>query len=486
MVRVRLPTVLRPAVGGAAEVHAVGATVGAVLRGLAAEHPLLEDAVFERDGTLRRFISVFIGDENIRYLQGLNTPVGDDEELIVLPAVAGGSGENPASYGEMVRRAKVRITEISPAKLAEDSGDEPVIVDVRETFELARGMIPGARVVPRGMLEKVIDRLVPDPAAPVVLYCDVGNRSALAALVLEEMGYRAVRSLAGGIERWKAEGRPTVVPEEASADPRARYSRHLTLPEVGVEGQDRLAASKGLVIGIGGLGSPVALYLAAAGVGTLGIVDYDVVDVSNLQRQVVHDTVRIGMAKVDSAADTIRRLNPEVEVEVRRSRLGAENVLDLLSGYDVVVDGADNFPTRYLLNDASLHLRVPVVHGSVLRFEGQTTVFAPYRGPCYRCLFPEPPPPELAPSCAEAGVLGVVPGMIGTIQAAETIKLLLGIGEPLIGRLLVVDAAAAEFRMLKVRRDAACPACADESRPPRLVDYDDACRPAGSMSRSGG
>ncbi len=486
MVRVRLPTVLRPAVGGVAEIEATGSTVGEVLRRLAGEYPLLEEAVFERDESLRRFISVFIGDENIRYLQGLDTPVNDGEELIVLPAVAGGSGESPASYGEMVRRAKGRITEVTPVILSEGSADGPLIIDVREAYELARGMIPGARVVPRGMLEKVIDRLVPDPATPVVLYCDVGNRSALAALVLEEMGYRAVRSLAGGIERWKAEGLPTVIPEAASADPRARYSRHLALPEVGVEGQERLAAAKVLVVGAGGLGSPVVLYLAAAGVGTLGVIDHDVVDVSNLQRQVVHDTVRIGMAKVDSAAETVRRLNPGVEVDGLRTRLTAANALDLLEGYDVVVDGADNFPTRYLLNDASLHLRIPVVHGSVLRFEGQTTVLAPYRGPCYRCLFPEPPPPELAPSCAEAGVLGVVPGIVGTIQAAEAIKLLLGVGDPLIGRLLVVDAAAAEFRMLKVRRDPACPACSDDSRPPRLVDYDGACRQAGTMPRPGG
>jgi molybdopterin/thiamine biosynthesis adenylyltransferase/rhodanese-related sulfurtransferase/molybdopterin converting factor small subunit len=483
MVRVRLPTLLRPAVGGAASVDIEGSTVGEVLRRIAADHPLLADAVFERDGSIRRFISVFIGDENIRYLQGLETPVADGEELIVLPAVAGGSDDTPASYGDMVQRAKVAITEIVPEDLALD--DPPLVIDVRETYELARGMIPGARVVPRGMLEKVIDKLAPDPATEIVLYCDVGNRSALAALVLEDMGYRAVTSLAGGIDRWKAEGRPTAVPKEAATDSRARYSRHLSLPEVGAEGQERLGASRILIVGAGGLGSPAALYLAAAGVGTVGIVDYDVVDISNLQRQVIHDTVRIGMAKVDSAADTIRRLNPEVTVETHRVRLSSVNALQLLSGYDLVVDGADNFPTRYLLNDASLHMRVPVVHGSVLRFEGQATVFVPYAGPCYRCLFPEPPPPELAPSCAEAGVLGVVPGVIGTIQATEAIKVLLGIGDPLVGRLLAFDGAAAEFRLLNIRRDPACPACADEARPPQLVDYDDACRPVGSVTRSG-
>lgn len=484
MVRVRLPTVLRPAVGGAPSIEVEGATVGEVLRRAAADHPLLSTAVFERDGTLRRFISVFLGDENVRYLQGLETPVSSGEELIVLPAVAGGSGEGPASYGDMVQRARKRIREVEPGDLDPEHG--PLVIDVRETYELVRGMIPGSRVVPRGMLEKVIDRLAPDPGQPIVLYCDVGNRSALAALVLEEMGYRAVSSLAGGIERWKAEGRPVVVPREAAADPRARYSRHLVLPEVGAEGQARLAASKVLVVGAGGLGSPVALYLAAAGVGTLRIVDHDVVDVSNLQRQVIHDTLRIGMPKVDSAEDTIRRLNPDVEVETFRGRLSAGNALDLLDGCDVVVDGADNFPTRYLLNDASLHVGVPVVHGSVLRFEGHVTVFAPHRGPCYRCLFPEPPPPDLAPSCAEAGVLGVVPGIIGTMQAAEVVKLLLGIGDSLVGRLVAVDVAAAEFRVLKVRRDPACPACADPADPPQLVDYDDACRPVGRAAGTGG
>jgi molybdopterin/thiamine biosynthesis adenylyltransferase len=297
------------------------------------------------------------------------------------------------------------------------------------------------------------------------------------------MGYRRVASLAGGFDRWKAEGRPWEVPMGLDAAQRARYSRHLLLPEVGEAGQERLLASKVLVVGAGGLGSPVALYLAAAGVGTLGIVDFDLVDATNLQRQVLHNLDRVGRPKVESAAETIRGLNPDVKVVPHAERLGVDNVLEIMSGYDVVVDGADNFPTRYLMNDASLHLRLPVVHGSIFRFEGQATVFQPYAGPCYRCLFPEPPPPELAPSCAEAGVLGVLPGIIGSIQAVEALKLVLGIGEPLVGRLLTYDSLAQEFHTLRVRRDPACPACADESRVPVLVEYDDACHPAGSRNR---
>jgi molybdopterin/thiamine biosynthesis adenylyltransferase len=298
------------------------------------------------------------------------------------------------------------------------------------------------------------------------------------------MGYSNVSSLAGGMTRWKAEGRPWEIPEMLDDDQRVRYSRHILLPEVGEEGQRQLLGSRVLLIGAGGLGSPVALYLAAAGVGTLGIIDYDTVDLSNLQRQILHNVDRVGTLKVESATETISRLNPDVEVEPFAARLTADNVLDVMAGYDVVVDGADNFPTRYLVNDAALHLHIPVVHGSIFRFEGQATVFSPYSGPCYRCLFPEPPPPELAPSCAEAGVLGVLPGVIGSVEAMETIKLLLGIGEPLVGRLLVYESLGQEFRTLQIRRDPDCPACADEAHPPRLIDYDDACRPGGTVARS--
>jgi molybdopterin/thiamine biosynthesis adenylyltransferase/rhodanese-related sulfurtransferase len=387
------------------------------------------------------------------------------------------------SYGDFIEQTRALISEISPAELAGRPSGSVSVIDVREAEEWEQGAIPGAWWVARGVLEGNVSLHLPDPDAEIVVYCAVGARSALAAKALQDMGYRRVASLAGGFDRWKAEGHPWEVPMGLDAAQRARYSRHLLLPEVGEAGQERLLASKVLVVGAGGLGSPVALYLAAAGVGTLGIVDFDLVDATNLQRQVLHNLDRVGRPKVESAAETIRRLNPDVKVVPHAERLGVDNVLEIMSGYDVVVDGADNFPTRYLMNDASLHLRLPVVHGSIFRFEGQATVFQPYAGPCYRCLFPEPPPPELAPSCAEAGVLGVLPGIIGSIQAVEALKLVLGIGEPLVGRLLTYDSLAQEFHTLQVRRDPACPACADESRVPVLVEYDDACHPAGSQDR---
>ena len=387
------------------------------------------------------------------------------------------------NYKLWIAGIRNEIQEISIPQLTEVSTARPVIIDVREPEEFAQGAIPDAHLIPRGQLEGAIGEHVADPESPIVLYCAVGERSALAAQSLSRLGYRNVRSLAEGFEGWKRAGQAWVLPSVLPADQRARYSRQLLLPQVGEEGQRRLMTSKVLVIGAGGLGSPAAMYLAAAGVGTLGILDSDVVDVTNLQRQILHNTDRLGRRKVDSARQTLNALNPDVEIVAIAERLTAENALDLVDGYDVVVDGADNFPTRYLLNDVSLHARIPVVHGSVFRFEGQASVFAPYEGPCYRCLFPEPPPPELAPSCAEAGVLGVVPGIIGSIQAAETIKLLLGFGDPLVGKLLTYDALDQEFRTLRFRRDPNCAACGNEDQPPRIVQYDDLCRPAGSVDR---
>jgi molybdopterin/thiamine biosynthesis adenylyltransferase/rhodanese-related sulfurtransferase len=379
-------------------------------------------------------------------------------------------------YHDLVRRAKEQITEVTAAELAARRDAPPVLVDVREAYEAATGIIPGARLAPRGVLEKALPQIAPDTSTEVVLYCTVGNRSALAALVLAQMGYTAVASLAGGIAHWRANGFPIEMPAGAG-DTDARYARHLALPEIGRAGQQRLGESRVLVVGAGGLGSPAALYLAAAGVGTLGIVDYDVVDVSNLQRQVLHDTARIGTLKVDSAAATLSALNPWVAVETHAVSLEASNVAEIASGYDIVVDGTDSFPARYLLNDAALNLRIPVVHGSVVRFEGQLMVVDPYRGPCYRCVFPVPPPPELSPSCAEAGVLGAIPGVIGSLQAVEAVKLLLGIGETLAGRLLVFDGLAGQIEVFSTARDPGCEACADPDRPPVLVDYDEACRP---------
>ena len=379
------------------------------------------------------------------------------------------------SYRDLLKAAKSQIDEIDPAE-AERRLPTSTFVDVREFDEFEQGMIPGAVFIPRGHLESQAESKLPNREKPIVLYCAAGNRSAFAAKTLHDLGYTDVVSMTGGFGRWKNEGRAWITPAVLSPEQRVRYGRHILLPEVGESGQQRLLESKVLLLGAGGLGSPAALYLAAAGVGTLGIVDMDVVDSSNLQRQILHNVERIGDRKVDSAKKTLTALNPDVDVVTYDVRLGADNVVDIISGYDVVVDGTDNFPTRYLLNDASLLARVPVVHGSIFRFEGQVTVFKPYEGPCYRCLLPEPPPPELAPSCAEAGVLGVLPGIIGSIQALETIKLLLDIGEPLVGRLLAYDALEQSFRSFKVRRDPQCPACSDGATIV-IAEYDDQCMP---------
>ena len=387
------------------------------------------------------------------------------------------------SYQDLVAEAKAEISEIDPADL-EPNLNEVLVLDIREADEFDAGAIAGARLVQRGLLESVIGRHAPRRDQELVLYCAGGGRSALAAQTLQRMGYTNVHSLRGGFNGWKDAGFSWGAPQSLTAEQRIRYSRHTLLPEVGEEGQIRLLESRVVLIGAGGLGSPAALYLAAAGVGTIGIVDYDVVDASNLQRQILHTVDRLGQPKVESARETLTALNPDTKVIAYNERLSADNALDILADYDVVVDGGDNFPTRYLVNDASLHLRTPVVHGSVFRFEGQVTVFDPYAGPCYRCLFPEPPPPELAPSCAEAGVLGVLTGIIGSIQGIEAVKLLLGIGDGLSGRLLTYDGLSQDTRTLRVLRDPACPACADEDAPPRLVEYDVTCAHPGSVARA--
>jgi molybdopterin/thiamine biosynthesis adenylyltransferase/rhodanese-related sulfurtransferase len=380
------------------------------------------------------------------------------------------------SFRELLAAAKADIREIDPAA-AESRLDDATFLDVRELDEYEQGMIPGSVFIPRGHLESQVENKIPDHDKPVVVYCAGGTRSAFAAKTLEDLGYRDVVSMAGGFGRWKNEGRPWVTPAVLNPEQRNRYHRHILLPEVGEAGQQKLLESKVLLLGAGGLGSPAALYLAAAGVGTIGMVDMDVVDSSNLQRQILHNVDRIGERKVDSAKKTLTALNPDVDVVTYDVRLGADNVVDIIDGYDVIVDGADNFPVRYLLNDASLLKRIPVVHGSIFRFEGQVTVFDPYNGPCYRCLLPEPPPPELAPSCAEAGVLGVLPGIVGSIQALEAIKLILDLGDPLRGRLLAYDAMEESFRTFKVRRDPLCPACGENAGPIVIAEYDDQCLP---------
>ena len=383
-----------------------------------------------------------------------------------------------ASYRELLAQIKGEIEEVDAVRgrdLLESDGH--AILDVRERDEWEEGHLPGAVHVPRGNLEARIEQFVPDRSTPVLVYCAGGSRSAFAAKTLEELGYESVVSLAGGFTDWKRNGFPFELPKALEESKRRRYSRHLLIPEVGEEGQLKLLESRILLIGAGGLGSPASLYLAAAGVGTLGIVDDDAVDETNLQRQIVHSTERLGESKADSAKRTIEALNPDVTVKVFKERLTSENVDRILGeGWDVIVDGADNFPTRYLLNDASVWHGIPVAHGSIYRFEGQTTVFKPKEGPCYRCLFPQPPPPELAPSCAEGGVLGVLPGIVGSLQASEAIKLVLGIGEPLVGRLLVFDALETEFTEIALRRDPDCPVCGDSPTITEYVDYVEFCQ----------
>ena len=381
------------------------------------------------------------------------------------------------TYRELLEQVRAEISELDAARVRElIESEEPLVLDVREQEEWDEGHIPGAVHVPRGNLESRIERTAPDHSRSIVVYCSAGNRSAFAAKTLGELGYDDVVSLSGGFTDWKRNGYPVQQQTGLDAPRRARYSRHLLIPEVGEEGQLKLLDAKVLLIGAGGLGSPASLYLAAAGVGRLGIVDADVVDESNLQRQIVHSTESLGEPKVESAKRALEALNPDVEVVAYKERLTSENVERILAdGWDVIVDGADNFPTRYLVNDASVWHDIPVVHGSIYRFEGQVTVFKPHEGPCYRCLFPTPPPPELAPSCAEGGVLGVLPGIIGSLQANEALKLALGIGEPLVGRLLLFDALAPEFTEVKLRRDPDCPVCGEHPTITEYIDYVEFC-----------
>jgi molybdopterin/thiamine biosynthesis adenylyltransferase/rhodanese-related sulfurtransferase len=385
------------------------------------------------------------------------------------------------TYRELLQQVKAEIAEVDSTEAARllESGEPPALVDIREQDEWDEGHIPNAVHIPRGNLESRVEAALPDRTKPVLVYCAGGSRSAFGAKTLEELGYEHVSSLAGGFTDWKRNGFPTVLPRTLEPEKRARYSRHLLIPEVGEAGQMKLLDSRILLIGAGGLGSPASLYLAAAGVGTLGIVDDDAVDSSNLQRQIIHSTDRLGDSKAESAKRTLEALNPDVTVQVFKERLTSENVVRILGeGWDVIVDGADNFPTRYLLNDASIWHGIPVVHGSIYRFEGQVTVFKPHEGPCYRCLFPQPPPPELAPSCAEGGVLGVLPGIVGSLQANEALKLALGIGESLIGRLLLFDALQPSFTEIKLRRDPNCPVCGESPTITEYIDYVEFCQAA--------
>jgi molybdopterin/thiamine biosynthesis adenylyltransferase/rhodanese-related sulfurtransferase len=382
------------------------------------------------------------------------------------------------TFRDLLQQTKAQIREIDTAG-ADEARTAPgvVVLDVREPDEHEQGAIPGSVYIPRGHLESQVENRIPDKDTPVLIFCAAGNRSAFAAKTLTELGYTDVQSVMGGFNRWKDEGRDWARPRTLAPEQRNRYQRHLLLPEVGEEGQLKLLDAKVLLLGAGGLGSPAAMYLAAAGVGTIGIIDMDVVDESNLQRQILHNVDRIGDRKVDSAKKTLTALNPDVDVVAHDTRLDASNVVELLSQYDIVVDGADNFPSRYLLNDASLVTGTPVVHGSIFRFEGQATVFKPHDGPCYRCFIPEPPPAELAPSCAEAGVLGVLPGIVGSIQALEAIKVILDLGDDLSGRLLAYDALEQSFHTYKINRDPNCPACSIPVDDIVIAEYDEHCMP---------
>ncbi len=381
------------------------------------------------------------------------------------------------TYKQLMDEARREVPEVSVDEVRQRRGRDPkvTILDVREKEEYREGHLDGAVPLPRGFLEMRVEDTVPDKQTPIIAYCAGGTRSLIAARTLKEMGYTSVVSMAGGFTAWKNAGQPFVTDHQFTPEQLTRYSRHFMLPEVGEAGQAKLLGAKVLLLGAGGLGSPTALYLAAAGVGTLGIVDHDVVDLSNLQRQILHSNDRIGMPKVESARIAINALNPDVRVIAHQERLSSENVLQIFKDYDIVVDGCDNFPTRYLVNDACVMLGKPNVHGSIFQFEGMASVFAPGKGPCYRCLFPEPPPPGAAPSCAEAGVLGVLPGLVGCVQALETIKLILGAGRPLIGRMVHFDTLAMEVRVNRLRRDPECPMCGEHPTIKALIDYEEFC-----------
>lgn len=475
-VMVRIPTPLRSFTGGADEVRAEGATIGEVLKALGTVHTGLLEQVINPQGELRNFVNVYLGGDNVRSLRGLATPVSDNDVISIVPAVAGGAGK---AKDRRLVELKAAIPEVTPAEAVRLQRQGAAVIDVREQEEISQGSPVGAYRLGRGYLELRVEDTVPDLDRTLLVMCGGGVRSLFAAGALKQLGYKDVRSVVGGFTRWKDDRLPFEIPRVLDADARARYSRHLLMPEVAEAGQLKLVDSKVLLIGAGGLGSPAAFYLAAAGVGTLGIVDDDIVDRSNLQRQILHTDARVGTPKVSSARESLEALNPAVKVAEYQTRLQSGNIEEIFEGYDVVVDGSDNFPTRYLVNDACAKLRLPNVYGAVYRFEGQVSVFWPayekHRGPCYRCLYPEPPPAEVAPSCAEAGVLGILPGVVGLLQAAETIKLVLGIGNPLVGRMLYYDALRAQFTELKLERDPACLYCGEGSQFPGYVDYDRLC-----------
>ena len=381
------------------------------------------------------------------------------------------------TYKELMDEARETIPELTIDEVKDriERGEDWAVLDVREREEYREGHLEGAIPLPRGFLEMRVEETLPDKTRPIIAYCAGGVRSLIAARTMQEMGYENVSSMSGGYTAWKNAGYEWVADRQFSQEQITRYARHFTLPDVGEQGQAKLLDAKVLCVGAGGLGSPVAYYLAAAGVGTIGIADHDTVDMSNLQRQILHTNDRVGMPKVESAQLTLNALNPDVNIIPIQERLSSENVMRIIKDYDVVINGCDNFPTRYLINDACVMARKVLVDGSIFQFEGQATVFSPDEGPCYRCLFPEPPPPGMAPSCAEAGVLGVLPGLVGCVQALEAIKVILGAGTPLIGRMIHFDTLSTEIRVLKLRRDPNCLVCSEDPQITELIDYEEFC-----------
>lgn len=478
MATVRIPTPLRPLTKGQSEIAVRGATIREIVSNLNASYSGMRERIVDDSGEVRRFVNVFVNKDDIRALKGLDTEVKEGDVVSILPAIAGGA----PTFSEWKKELSREIPEVLARDVADarTKGEPMVLVDVRTQEEWDQGHAPGAIHLDRGFLEIKAEQAIPDKKARVVCYCAGGTRSLFAAKALKTLGYERVESLIKGFGGWKEAGLPFDMPAKLTDAERRRYSRHLMIPEVGEEGQAKLLRSKVLLIGAGGLGCPAGIYLAAAGVGTLGIVDDDVVDESNLQRQILHTTDRLGQKKTESAKKALTDLNPGCNVKLHDTRLTSENVLDIFSEYDVIVDGSDNFPTRYLVNDACVKLGKPCVHGSIYRFEGQLTVFWPGKGPCYRCLYPAPPPPELAPSCAEAGVLGVLPGVIGVLEAIEALKILVGFGEPLVGKLVHYDALTTQFRELKLRADLKCAYCAPGATFPGLIDYEFFCASGGA------
>ena len=473
-VKVRIPTPLRPIVGGDAALQIEADTVISVLDQIEKDHPGFKSRIIDDTGKTRRFVNIFVNSEDIRYLEGMKTILKDGDTMSIVPAVAGGT----QTYQERLSDLKKRLKEVAPEEVKKmiEAKDNLILIDVRESEEYRNGHLPGAISIPRGFLEMRIEEAITDRSAPLALYCAGGIRSLFSTETLKNMGYTSVVSMSSGFNGWTRKDFPTETPMQLSEKDRKRYSRHLLIPEVGEQGQIKLLKSKVLIIGAGGLGCPIAYYLAAAGCGTLGIVDFDVVDESNLQRQILHTTDRVGTSKIKSAMQTLSAFNENVKLIPFEERITSLNIERIMQDFDIVVDGSDNFPTRYLVNDACVKLKKPCVHGSIYRFEGQVTVFDPQRGgPCYRCLYKEPPPPELAPSCADAGVLGVLPGVIGLLEAVETVKLILEIGEPLIGRVVAYDALEGAFQTFRLRKDPTCDYCQEGAIFPGFIDYDYFC-----------